>query len=284
MPLDYRNLMQWPFPAVTRHYSTEESQRVARGFGAGTPGELYKDDAVFIEGCKALPSMAVALADGEFWQMNPAAGIDWRRIVHAEEGITVHRPLPPSGTVVVTQSIEEIFDRGADKGAVMQQKQLLSAQDGTPLVTITVTTVLKGDGGFGGKPYNLARREIPQERACDATLRIRSQADDRDAIFRLSPDLAVAEHIGPGKSMMRGLGCFGLASRGVLKLVCENQPERLKRMTVRYAGPMFTDELMLIELWHLRPGQALFRMSAPERNGSVLDNCYVEFDVSTLKT
>jgi hypothetical protein len=276
VPIDYQKLMQWPFPAVQRHYSVQETGRVAVGFGAGLPGSLRAGDAPFIKGESALPMLALALADGEFWQMDPDAGIDWRRIVHAEECLTMHGALAPSGTVVVTQRIGGIFDRGLDKGAVMQQQQFLHTEDGTPLATIDVTTLLRGDGGFGGQPYNPTKLAIPEQRAPDVTLEIATPLDDEHAIFRLSKELAVAA--GSGKAMMRGLGCFGLAGRGVLKLVCGNQPERLKRLGVRYVGPMFTDEVMLIELWHVGAGQAVFSMSARERSTLVLNNCYVEFD------
>jgi len=276
--IDYQKLMQWPFPAISRPYTQQESSRFAKGFGAGLPGPLQEGDAEFVAGTQVLPMMAVALADGEFWQMRPETGIDWRRIVHAEEAITMHHPLPASGTVVVTQHISEIFDRGADKGAVMQQKQLLSSEDGTPLVTIDVTTVLKGDGGFGGKPYQSTRVQIPEGRQPDMTIEIRTPADNDDAVFRLSKDIAAGASAGPGKSVMRGLGCFGLAGRGILKLVCGNRPERLRRLAVRYAGPMLTDETMVIELWHAEKGQAVFRMSARERDALVLNNCYVEFE------
>jgi hypothetical protein len=278
VPIDYKKLIQWHFSPLTRRYTRNESIRFARGFGAGTGEAMRQDDAAFLDGTAALPMNAVALADGEFWQMHPETGIDWRQIVHAEEGIVVHRPLPPEGVVVVTQSVEEIFDRGVGRGAVMVQKQLLSSEDGTPLVAISVTTILKGDGGFGGKPYAPVKVEVPEDRAPDATIEIRTPHDDENAVFRLSKEIAAASDVGAGKSMMRGLGCFGLAGRGILKLVCDNDPVRLRKLAVRYVGPMFTDETMQIELWHQAPGGAVFRMRSQERGALVLNNCLVEFE------
>jgi hypothetical protein len=277
VPIDEQQLLAWPFAPAIRHYEGADAVRFARGFGAGLPGALEAADRSFLDGSQALPMIAVALADGEFWQRDPAAGIDWRGIVHAEEGITVHRPLDPAASVVLTQKVAALFDRGPDKGAVMQQEQLLSTPDGAPLVTIDVTTVLRGDGGFGGKPYTPVRVQIPQDRAPDALLEVRTPKDDADAIFRISKELTVAADLGPGRSMMRGLGCFGLAGRAVLELACAGRPERLKRMTVRYAGPMLTDETMLVELWHMEAGRAMFRMTAVERQAPVLNNCVLEF-------
>jgi hypothetical protein len=221
--------------------------------------------------------MAVALADGEFWQRRPETGIDWRRIVHAEETLTLHRPLPPSADLVLSQRIVDIFDRGAEKGAVMQQTQSLDTRDGKPLATIDVITMLRGDGGFGGKPYQRARVDTPRDRTPDAAVAIRTPPNNDEAMFRLDASLAVSAGLPPGKAMMRGLGCFGLAGRGVLSLACGNDPARLRRLTVRYTGAMLTDETMWLELWHLSPGSAVFRMSSRERSTVVIDNGLVEF-------
>jgi hypothetical protein len=277
MAIDYQRLKNRHFPPVIRRYDGAEAARIARGFGAGATPQCQEDDALYLQGHAILPMAVVALADGEFWQQRPDTGIDWRRIVHAEEGITLHQPLPPAGLVVVNQHIEEIFDRGIERGAVMQQKQVLSNAQGTPLATIDVTTVLKGDGGFGGKPYVATRAAIPQDRGPDMTITLSTPADDEHAIFRLSTELAVGAGLPPGKSMMRGLGCFGLAGRGVLKLVCDNDANCLRKMSVRYAGPMLTGETMLIELWKTEPGKAMFRMSGVERGSLVLDNGQVAF-------
>lgn len=278
MAIDYQQLMQWPFAAVTRAYAATDAIRFARGFGAGLPGPLQAGDTAFLDPgtASALPVIAVPLADGEFWQQDAATGIDWRQIIHAEEAITVHRPLPAAGTVIITQRIEDIFDRGAERGAVMLQKQFLHDAAGTPLVTIDVTTVLKGNGGFGGQPYVAARVVMPEDRAPDASVEIATPGGE-DAIFRLSAEIKAAAQAGEGKAMMRGVGCFGLAGRGVLKLACDNDPARLVRLGVRYVGPMFTDETVRLELWYTGPGKAVFRLWAVERNALVLNNSYVEF-------
>lgn len=277
MSLDYEKLMNWKFPAVSRRYSREDAIRFAKGFGAGLGGSLFDSDAPFLSGEKALPMISVPLADGEFWQQNPETGIAWQQIVHAEEALTMHRPLLPSGDVVITQRIEEIYDRGPEKGAAMLQKQFLHDDKNRHVATIDVTTILRGNGGFGGKAGESARISLPDDRAPDATIEIITPPE-KEAIFRLSADIKVAAGTGNGKAMMRGVGCFGLAGRGVLKLVCKNQPERLKRLGVRYAGPMYTDEVMRIELWHIHPGLAVFRMWSVGRKALVLNNCYVEFE------
>ena len=278
MHLDYDKLMAWSFPEVTRHYDAADAIRFARGFGAGTGGQLAQADLPYLrpDATQALPMIAVPLCDGEFWQQHPATGIVWQQIIHAEEALTMHAPLPAAGTVRITQRIVDIFDRGEGKGAVMQQEQSVHGADGTLLATIDVPTILRGNGGFGGKPYQAGRLQMPSGRPPDAVLDLYS-AVDADAIFRLSADIVAAAVTPEGKSMMRGVGCFGTVGRALLVMACDNRPRRLKKLGVRYTGPMFTGELLRVEMWRAGPGRAVFRMRSLERDAPVLDNCLVEF-------
>ncbi|MGI4860628.1 MAG: FAS1-like dehydratase domain-containing protein [Janthinobacterium lividum] len=278
MAIDSQKLQDWPFPVMTRHYTEDEAIRVAKGFGAGIPGALSEQEAPFMSGRLAFPMMALALADGEFWQSDPASGIDWKRIVHAEEMLTLHRPLPSQGTVTVMQRVAGVYDRGPERGAVMVQNQFLNDADGALIARIDVTTILKGDGGFGGKPYVTPEKvSIPEERATDAQVSLRTPGNNDDALYRLSADLAVAAHLPPGKAMLRGLGALGLAGRAVMALVCPGAPERLRRLGVRYTGALLTDEAVRLDLWRVAPGRAVFRLVAPERDVIVLNGGQVEF-------
>lgn len=281
MSLDYQTLMNWPFKACTRTYDRADSIRIAQGFGAGVDPDWSSIDRRYIEDTPALTSLpmsAVALADGEFWQQDPRSGIVWQQMVHAQESLRVHQPLPLAGSVVITQKVRDLFDRGPDKGAVMVQEQLLSDPQGNPLVSIEVTTVLRGNGGFGGEPQPHLRPEAIPDRTPDATLYVRTP-EGADTMFQLSANIAVAARAQADtqRYMLRGLGCFGLAGRGALKLACDNEPDRLLAIGVRYAGPMLTSETMRIDLWHARPGFALFKMHACERDMPVLSHGYVEF-------
>jgi len=281
VPFDYQTLIDWPFPTVTRRYDQEDCIRFARGFGAGASGTWADTDRPFLEpgrALAALPMAAVALADGEFWQMDPRAGIAWQQIVHSQETLRIHRPLACEGELVVTQKIDEIFDRGAKKGAVMLQTLTLSEPSGEPVASIEVTTLLRGNGGFGGKPQDTPHPAPLPDRGADLVLEVPTPPE-MDTLFRLSADIAIAaESQGKPQAMIRGLGCFGLAGRGVLRMVCGNEAERLRSLSVRYAGPMFTGETMRIELWQMEPGLALFRMHAVERDKPVLSHGVVEFE------
>lgn len=274
--------MHWPFGDEPRHYSAADAARYAEGFGAGLPGALQASDQRFLESSGdadaqlALPMIAVPLADGEFWQQNPKTGIVWQQMVHAGEAITVHRPLPASGELILSQKVQQLLDRGAGRGAVMlQQLQLGDGQQA--YVTIDVTTVLRANGGFGGAPDNRPREQwLPTERPADLVVEVQTPRSD-NAMFEMNAGLAVGAGAGDGQKPLRGVCSFGLAGRAALYLLCDNQPERLQHFSVRYGGMMFTDETMRVEAWHLEPGVAALRMTAVERSAPVLSQCLVRF-------
>src|SRR3546814_13475479 len=94
----------------------------ALGVGAGQQPD--QDDLRFVyeEGLQTLPTMAVVLAYPGFWQKEPEYGIDWKRVLHAEQSVVFHAPLPVEGEVRGELTIDHIVDKGADKGRTEERR------------------------------------------------------------------------------------------------------------------------------------------------------------------
>ena len=52
-----------------------------------------------------------------FWAMQPDTGLTWQKILHGEQSLTLHAPLPAEGTLVSQTRITGIVDKGEGKGA-----------------------------------------------------------------------------------------------------------------------------------------------------------------------
>src|SRR5438105_824120 len=122
--IDPDKLLRWPLPAVTQTYTERDTVLYALGLGVARSNPV--DERMLrcvYEGAEgglvALPTMATVLATGPFWMQDPGTGIDWRRILHAEQRLELHRPLPAAATVVGEHRVDAIYDKGADKGALM---------------------------------------------------------------------------------------------------------------------------------------------------------------------
>ena len=79
----------------------------------------------------AMPSLPVVLGHPGFWAANPATGIDAVRVVHGEQGITWHKPLPVEGEIIGRTRVVGVIDKGPGKGALMYtEKQVIDAATG----------------------------------------------------------------------------------------------------------------------------------------------------------
>ena len=288
--IDYEQLMRWPLPPVTQAYTERDSIVYALGLGVANSMPLSAAKLRFVHegapgGLAALPSMAVVLATGPFWMQNPATGIDWQRILHGEQMLTLHKPLPAAATVIGEHRIEAIFDKGAGKGAVMLlSRRLFDVASGDLLATVGSTVFMRGDGGFGGRSEGAPKSHpVPADRAPDLTLDLPTRPDQA-VLYRLSGDLnplhidaAVARAAGFEQPILHGLCSYGIAARALLALLCADDPARLKRLDLRFASPVYPGETIRTEVWLEAPGHAAFRARVLERDQLILNNGLAEF-------
>lgn len=287
MPLDYEKVKHWPIPDSVHTYTERDTILYALGVGAATSNPPEDPKFVYERGLKALPTMAVVLAGGNFWMADPAAGIDLAKMLHGEQFLRLHKPLPAVGTLVGKHAVEEIYDKGADKGAVIFLTRRLHDQATGDLVAeVAMSIFLRGNGGFGGRSEGQPKpHEVPGDRAPDASLDLVTRPEQA-ALYRLAGadpnpihiDAGMARQAGFERPILHGLCSYGVAGRALLKLLCGNDPARLRRMDLRFASPVYPGETLRTLVWREGPGRAAFQVRVVERDQLVLNNGRVEFD------
>ena len=283
MAIDPQALLQRPFGAIEHRYTARDTMLYAMGLGLGAdPMDRGQLRYVYEDGLAALPTFANVLAYPGFWAREPDTGIDWQRLVHAEQAIVLHAPLPVQGVVVGRNRITGIWDKGAGKGALMQQVRELADERGEPLATVTQLTLLRGDGGCGSAgedappPPHVMPDRTP-DLACD--LPTLPQAA---LIYRLSGDYnplhadpAVAAAAGFARPILHGMCTMGVAAHAVLRTLLDYDPARFAAMRVRFTAPVFPGETLRTELWV--DGEVVsLRTTALERGIVVLDKGRVD--------
>jgi len=279
MAIDYEKLLNRPFKEVVQSYTTRDSILYALGVGLNMdPLDEQQLRFTYEDGMHALPTMAVVLATPGFWVKEPDSGVDWVKVLHGEQGIRIHKPLPAAATVVSTNKVVEIIDKGADKGALLlQERQVVDKDSGDLLATLTSTTFARGDGGFGGpreggKPvHKLPERE--PDMTCD--LPTLPQAA---LIYRLSGDYnplhadpKVAQAAGFKAPILHGLCTLGVAGHAILRSYCDYDASRFKSLDLRFSSPVYPGETIRTEMW--RDGDVVsFRSRVVERDIVVLNN------------
>jgi acyl dehydratase len=277
MPIDYQKLKNWPIPTIEQRYTERDTMLYALGLGCGAD-PIDREDLRFVyeDGLRALPMMGVVLAGPGFWLKDPATGVDWKKVLHGEQGLILHQPLPASGTVTGASRITEIIDRG-DKGAFLYSERVVVDATGQKLCTLTSTTVLRGDGGFGGPTGPAPEPHPVPPRAPDLAVDLPT-LPQAALIYRLSGDYnplhadpEVAKAVGFPRPILHGLCTFGVAGRALLKACCGNDPTRLREMRLRFSAPVLPGETIRTELW--RDGAVVsFRARVVERDVVVLNN------------
>jgi len=279
MPLDPHKVLNWKFPEVEHTYTEKDTILYALGLGCGADPDAADDlRFVYERGLLALPTMAVVLGYPGNWLESGESTADYSKVLHGEQSLTLHRPVPPAGTVVGRTRIVDLLDKGRDKGAVLYtERAILDKGSGAPIATMASTTMLRGDGGWGGKPGPQPAPHTLPEAAPELTLDLKTHPNSA-LIYRLSGDRnplhadPKAAAAGGFKSpILHGLCTFGVVGRALVKACCGGNPARLKSMQVRFSAPVFPGETIRTEMWPDR-GRVSFRARVVERDVLVLNN------------
>ena len=285
MAIEYARLKAWPFQDVAHRYTAKDTILYALGVGLGSdPTDPNQLRFVYEDGLKPLPTVAVVLGYPGMWIRSPGTGVDWRQVLHGEQGLIIHRPLPPEGEVIGRTRIEEIVDKGPGRGAlVYSTRDVFDRASGELLCSLTSTTFCRADGGFGGPQGPLKPvHEIPDgppDLVCELATSPRAAL-----IYRLSGDFnplhidpEVAGAGGFPRPILHGLATFGVAGHALLKTLCGYDPAKLKRMEVRFSAVAYPGDTMRTEIWQTGDGRAAFRCRVVGREAVVLNNGYAEY-------
>jgi acyl dehydratase len=268
MPIDYDKLLALKIPDAEHTYTDRDTMLYALGVGVGhDPLDLKQLDFVYEKNLKALPTFAAVLGYPGFWVRDLDTGIDWLKLVNGEQGVMLHQPVKPSGTVLGQSRIVEVVDKGAGKGAlVYTERKVTDKASGALIATVTQTTFCRADGGF----------QIP-ERAPDLVCDLGTRPEQA-MIYRLSADRnplhvdpEVAKAAGFDRPIFHGLGTFGVVGHALLKSLCDYDPARVRSFAGRFSSPVFPGETIRTEFW--RDGDVVsFRASVPDRGVVVMNN------------
>ncbi|WP_135467606.1 MaoC family dehydratase [Crenalkalicoccus roseus] len=284
MPIVYEKLLNYPIPEVRQTLRWQDVALYNFSIGLGQdPMDERQLDFLYEPRLKVMPSMPVVLGSPGFWSRNPDTGLDWVRIVHGEQGLVLHRPLPTEGEIIGRSRVTGLVDRGAGKGALMySEREVIDARTGERLATLTSTSFLRGDGGFGG-PSGPVRQPHPEpERAPDLSLDLPTRPEQA-LVYRLNSDLnplhidpKVAQAAGFPRPILHGLCTFGVVCHALLRTLCDYDTARFGRMEVRFSSPVFPGETIRTEIWR-EEGGAAFRARVVERDKVVVSNGLFRF-------
>lgn len=116
-PFDAAALLQRALPTVRQRYQARDTMLYALGVGAAMGAKAWDERHlrfVYERQLQALPTQCAMLGDPGFWMREPDTGLDWQRLVHAEESMQPHRQ-PTAGAGEAAQpALPALPDRPCD--------------------------------------------------------------------------------------------------------------------------------------------------------------------------
>jgi acyl dehydratase len=277
MPIVYDQIMKLESKGNVFSYGDRETMLYALGVGFGRdPMDEAELPYVYENNLKTVPTMATVIS----WGVPTMAksGINYLMVVHGEQKITLHKPLPTAATIVADEKVTGVFDKGAGKGAVIYTEKVIRLKDSNEkLVTLVSSTFARGDGGFGGPTSGQPEPHPIPERKPDLVVQADTRPDqafiyalsgDRNPLHR---DPKIGQAAGFPKPILHGLCTYGTTCRALLKSVCGYDHTMITGYDVRFSAPVYPGETIVVEAWKDK-NIVSFRAKVKERDVLVINN------------
>jgi acyl dehydratase len=273
MSIDWKTVSREPREFIFE-YTWKDVVLYALGIGAQT------DELSFIYentpgGLQVFPSFAAKAAGGLI--IDFGRQVEGFRFIHGEQGIRLHRAIPPEGKIITTGRVADVFDKG--KAAVIRFETQGRLEDGSALFEVEHVAFHVGGGGFGGDPGPKAESVNPPENVAPSLAIAYPIPENQAALYRLSGDLnplhldpEFARRGGFERPILHGLCTYGYATRAIVHGLCGGNPARFREFKARFAEVVYPGETLTTEAWPL--GEGRYSIQARTERAVVLRNAY----------
>jgi len=262
---------------MTKAYTWKDTVLYALGAGAGFEDLEY----CYEKDLKVLPSFGIVTMY-QFMPELAASNMNLAGILHGEQEMIFHNPIPTDGTLTTEGRITNYYDKGEGKGALVVSQSETYHSNGQKLYTSIGTVFARLDGGFGGEAAPKKDITFP-DREPDFVIEAQP-LEDQPLIFRLSGDIfqlhvdaEFAKMSGFEKPIMHGLCTHGFACRALIQSLIPGEPEKARRMACRFTKPLYPGVPIKTLIWKTEDGQALWKTLNAENDDVVIDRGEFEY-------
>jgi len=264
---------------------------VGAGLGPGKATDPAELAYTYEQKLVVLPSFAVVPAFPGLVQavtgQVPGLAVNPVMILHGEQDLELHKPIPTSGTAEHRPRVAALYDKGK---AALATIEVESGPAGDPLFTNRFTLFARGEGGFGGDAPGgsgvspgvkaPAPGHQPPDREPDAVAESPTMGHQA-LIYRLSgdknplhadPDFAKLG--GFDTPILHGLCTYGIACKATVDTLLDGDVTAVARYGVRFTGVVFPGETVVTSMWR-EPDRIVLSASTSERGQPVLSNAAI---------
>jgi acyl dehydratase len=259
-------------------FSYSERDLILYALGIG----FTKDNLEYVyEGSKdfkAFPTYGVILPSNAGAEAFLSTKANFAMVVHGEQTLRIHNPLPKGGAVQTTTTLEGVYDKGS--GGLIVMRFDSRDKTGAPVCTNWVSAFVRGAGGFGGPAQ--PKKDLPPIPSRSPDMVFDAQTGvNQAALYRMSGDRnplhidpAIARMVGFQEPILHGLCTYGVACRRFIQEVFKGDSGRVKSYSARFSSPVIPGEKLQVKAWQANPDLFLLEVfngkgEAVIRNGVI---------------
>ena len=262
-------------------WTSKDALLYAVSVGAGTEELQYTTENTKDVAQKVLPTFPVVVTAGGVGAITKIGTFNPAMLVHGQQAVTLHRPIPVAGTAILTGRIVAMYDKGK-AAVVVTATDAVDKADGTALWTSTNSLFIRGEGGWGGDRGPSGPQNVPPDRAADFEVTYQT-TKDQALVYRLNGDRnplhsdpSFAKMGGFDQPILHGLCTYGFTGRALLHSLCGGDSNKFRHIEGRFASPVLPGEALTVRIWKTSAGEAVFTTAVGDR--VVLDQGLVRFD------
>lgn len=283
MPIDVAKALGAQLPPGETSWTADDVILYHLGIGAGLGNGKVTDprelEYTYERRLKVLPSFAVVQVGSGPGGLGavPGISINFALVLHGEQSIRIHRPIPAAAQAQTEARVAEIWDKG--RAALIVLETTTREKGGEPLFTNRFSIFARGEGGFGGESGPKAGNE-PPDRAPD--LVVDSPTMPHQALlYRLNGDKNPL-HVDPefaklggfDTPILHGLCSYGVVCKAVVDAALDGAVDRVASYEARFTGVVYPGETIVTSMWR-EDGKILISAQTAERGSAVLGNAAI---------
>ena len=284
MPIYYPDILAQGTKPRTFTYGDKDVMLYGLGIGLGAdPMNETELAFVYERALKVVPTAATVLAGRAIAEPLPTSPghrpsmPNYLMLVHGEQKVELHRPLPTSGSFTTESRTIGAYDKGADKGAVLVNQTTWKDETGALVATLTGSSFCRADGDFGGPSDGQPEPHPIPSRKPDLSVDIATR-EDQALLYRLNGDRnplhsdpESARKSGFARPILHGLCTYGITCRAVLQAITGFDPDQILSHQARFSAPVFPGDVITVDLW--KDGREIsFEARVAARGATVIKN------------
>jgi acyl dehydratase len=280
MPIDPKRALGFQLGEGKYSYNRDQVILYHLGVGAGNPPTDRNElEYCYEKNLKVLPSFGVIPTFGAMGGIGSVPGLQFNfaMLLHGEQDLSIHQPIPTEATITNRGKIAEIWDKG--KAALVVLEVDTRDESGKPLFTNRFSLFLRGEGGFGGEPGPKPGNQAPERRPDGV---IETQTLPQQAlIYRLSGDKnplhadpEFAKLGGFDRPIIHGLCSYGIVCKAIVDQVLGGDVTKVARYQVRFAGVGFPGETYQTSYWK-EGDKILIQAKSKQRDAVIISNAAI---------